>query len=128
VKSARRRNNPSWQRLDALENGRAASTRHRGRNNVAQLATKQPRDAGRFSGARGIVPFGQETSPRRTARGEVALRVGEDQLRKGNVWLAGSAAPTVADIACFPYIALAQDGGFYLGAYHSHRKLDRLDR
>jgi glutathione S-transferase len=68
--------------------------------------------------ARAITRFGYEGSLDAARRdGEVALRVVEDQLRKGELWLAGDTAPTVADIACFPYIALAPDGGFYLGAY-----------
>jgi glutathione S-transferase len=67
--------------------------------------------------ARAIARFGYEGSLDAARRdGEVALRVVEDQLRKGEVWLAGNMAPTVADIACFPYIALAADGGFDLSA------------
>lgn len=34
----------------------------------------------------------------------------------GEPWLAGR-APTIADIACFPYIALAPEGGISLDAY-----------
>jgi glutathione S-transferase len=68
--------------------------------------------------ARAIARFGYDGNLDAARRdGEVALRLVEGQLRKGEAWLAGNVAPTVADIACFPYIALAPDGGFDLGAY-----------
>ena len=40
--------------------------------------------------------------------------------RRGHSFLVG-AAPTIADIACFPYVALAPDGGIDLGPYPSIR-------
>ncbi|MGH6637019.1 MAG: glutathione S-transferase family protein [Polaromonas sp.] len=39
----------------------------------------------------------------------------------GNEWLAGN-APTIADIACFPYIALAPEGGISLDRYPALRR------
>ncbi|MTH79630.1 glutathione S-transferase family protein [Paracoccus aestuariivivens] len=40
--------------------------------------------------------------------------------RRGRIFLAGD-RPTIADIACFPYVALAPDGGLPLDAYPSIR-------
>jgi glutathione S-transferase len=40
--------------------------------------------------------------------------------RRGGLFLAGD-RPTIADIACFPYVALAPDGGLPLDAYPSIR-------
>jgi len=51
-------------------------------------------------------------------------RVLDDHLAErasaGAHWLVGD-APTIADIACFPYVALAQDGGLSLDAYPALR-------
>jgi glutathione S-transferase len=68
--------------------------------------------------ARAIVRFGY-TGDLAAARkeGDVALAVLETTLAKGGAWLAGNDAPTIADIACFPYVALAPEGGFDLMAY-----------
>jgi glutathione S-transferase len=54
-----------------------------------------------------------------TARqdGDVALSVIEKSLAMGHAWLVGNDAPTIADIACFPYVALAPEGGFDLAVY-----------
>jgi glutathione S-transferase len=46
--------------------------------------------------------------------GKEALRVLEQRL-SGAAWLAGD-GPTIADVACFPYAALAPQGGFDLAA------------
>jgi glutathione S-transferase len=68
--------------------------------------------------ARAIARFGYDGMPDAAWRdGEVALRVLEGRLKAGNIWLAGGDAPTIADIACFPYVALAPEGGFDLTAY-----------
>jgi glutathione S-transferase len=40
----------------------------------------------------------------------------------GQHWLAGSAAPTIADIACFPYAALAPEGGIVLDEFPALRR------
>jgi glutathione S-transferase len=49
----------------------------------------------------------------------------EDQLADGEIegleWLAGH-DPTIADVACFPYIALAPEGGIGLGRYPALRR------
>jgi len=51
-----------------------------------------------------------------------------EQEIKGYDWLAG-AAPTIADIACFPYVALSEDGGIPRDEYPAierwlHRVID----
>ncbi|MCW5648954.1 MAG: glutathione S-transferase family protein [Ramlibacter sp.] len=65
------------------------------------------------------------------AAGEQALRVLEGQLERDD-WLAGERA-TLADVACFPHVALAGQGGFQLAGYPSvgrwlarFRKLERF--
>jgi glutathione S-transferase len=59
--------------------------------------------------------------------GAVALHVLEKRLAAGGNWLAGGDAPTIADIACFPYVALSPEGGFDLGAYPGIlRWIDRI--
>lgn len=49
----------------------------------------------------------------------------EDHLADGEIegreWLAGD-APTIADIACFPYVALAPEGGVLLDRYPALRR------
>lgn len=49
----------------------------------------------------------------------------EDHLADGEIegrqWLAGE-GPTIADIACFPYIALAPEGGILLDRYPALRR------
>jgi glutathione S-transferase len=47
--------------------------------------------------------------------GKAALGVLEQRLARA-AWLAGD-GPTIADIACFPYAALAPQGGFDLAAW-----------
>ncbi|MGE0498582.1 MAG: glutathione S-transferase family protein [Ramlibacter sp.] len=65
------------------------------------------------------------------AAGEQALRVLEGQLQRDD-WLAGERA-TLADVACFPHVALAGQGGFQLAGYPAvgrwlarFRKLERF--
>lgn len=43
-----------------------------------------------------------------------------ERASAGGEWLVG-AEPTIADLACFPYVALAQDGGLQLDAYPALR-------
>lgn len=54
------------------------------------------------------------------AAGHRALRVLDDHLTEteiaGGRWIA-AARPTIADIACFPYVALSHDGGIPLDRY-----------
>ncbi|WP_296106250.1 glutathione S-transferase family protein [uncultured Agrobacterium sp.] len=56
--------------------------------------------------------------------GVIALRELEaalfEQRLKGEAFVVGN-SPTIADIACFPYVALAPDGGVSLDAYPSMR-------
>ena len=56
------------------------------------------------------------------AGAHAAFRVMDDHLAQcefdGDGWLVGS-EPSIADIACFPYIALAGDGGISLDHYHA---------
>ncbi len=59
------------------------------------------------------------------------LRELESQLTEarfaGRIFLTGD-APTIADIACFPNVALAPDGGVTLGDYPSIRLWSRAIR
>ena len=48
--------------------------------------------------------------------GTEALRLLEQRLG-GKAWLVGDDAPSIADIACFPYVLLAPEGGFDLATY-----------
>jgi len=43
-----------------------------------------------------------------------------DRVLEGGLWLAG-AGPTIADIACFPYVALSPDAGLEHDAYPAIR-------
>ncbi|TGP55485.1 glutathione S-transferase family protein [bacterium M00.F.Ca.ET.230.01.1.1] len=65
------------------------------------------------------------------AQGTAALRELEaglvEQRIRGQRFLA-SDRPTVADIACFPYVALAQDGGVLLDPYPAIRLWSRAIR
>ena len=65
------------------------------------------------------------------AQGHAALRELEAALSErrfaGGVWLVGD-APSIADIACFPNVALSQDGGVSLDAYPSVRLWTRAVR
>jgi glutathione S-transferase len=66
--------------------------------------------------ARAMALFGLVGDPETARRdGKVALGVLEQRLG-GATWLAGD-APTIADIACFPYAALAPQGGIDLAAW-----------
>ena len=48
---------------------------------------------------------------------------------KGQHWLVGGDDPTLADIACFPYIMLSNEGGISLQDYPAIRRwLDRVKR
>lgn len=68
--------------------------------------------------ARAIARFGYQGDLDAARQdGEVALNVLEKRLKVGSAWLVGSEAPTIADIACFPYVALAPEGGLKLEAY-----------
>ncbi|WP_233835554.1 glutathione S-transferase family protein [Paraburkholderia sp. ZP32-5] len=50
-------------------------------------------------------------------------------LRHGGGWICGGNHPTVADIACFPYVALSDEGGISLIDYPSLRQwTDRVKR
>ncbi|TWI62574.1 glutathione S-transferase [Pseudoduganella lurida] len=44
-----------------------------------------------------------------------------EQHSAGGRWLATPHAPTIADIACFPYVALAQEGGVSLDEFPAVR-------
>ncbi len=67
--------------------------------------------------------------------GHLALRELESALTEcrfaGHDWLVGT-APTIADIACFPNVALSQDGGVTLDPYPAirlwSRRVRSLDR
>lgn len=71
--------------------------------------------------ARAIVRFGYpgELAAARD-EGLRALAILERHLSE-NTWLE-TGRPTIADIACFPYVALAHEGGFDLDAYPQVRQ------
>lgn len=49
--------------------------------------------------------------------------------RENSCWLCSDVAPTIADIACFPYVALAEEGGIDVAPYSAiQRWLDRFMR
>ena len=49
--------------------------------------------------------------------------------RAGREWLCGAAEPTTADIACFPYVALSEEGGVSRQDYPAIRRwVDRVKR
>ena len=51
------------------------------------------------------------------------------QEELGNDWICDGVKPTIADIACFPYIALSEDGGISRISYPAIRRwLDRFKR
>lgn len=54
-----------------------------------------------------------------------AFRILDDHLTDreidGDTWIVGDTA-TIADIACFPYVALSGDGGILLDDYHAIRR------
>lgn len=79
--------------------------------------------------ARAIARFGYAGDLDAARRdGELALGVLEKRLNAGDKWLATSNTPTVADIACFPYVALAPEGGLNLLAHQSiARWLSRME-
>lgn len=57
--------------------------------------------------------------------GQAGLKVMETHLQTRE-WLAGS-NPTIADVACYPYVALAPEGGVGLENYlHIRRWLERI--
>ncbi len=49
--------------------------------------------------------------------------------RNGRDWLCGPAHPSIADIACFPYVALSEEGGISRQDYPAIRRwMDRVRR
>ena len=59
------------------------------------------------------------------AAARAAFRVLDDHLTEREIdgadWIVGD-APTIADIACFPYVALSGDGGIPLDDYNAIRR------
>lgn len=59
------------------------------------------------------------------AAAHAAFRVLDDHLTDREIggadWIVGN-TPTIADIACFPYVALSGDGGISLDDYHAIRR------
>lgn len=52
-----------------------------------------------------------------------------DQEIRGTDWIVTGTHPSIADIACFPYVALAGDGGITIEDYSAIRRwLDRVKR
>jgi len=51
------------------------------------------------------------------------------QEEQGNSWLCNGEKPTIADIACFPYVALSEEGGVSRITYPAIRRwIDRFKR
>lgn len=49
--------------------------------------------------------------------------------QEGRVWVCGAAHPTIADIACFPYVMLSEEGGISRQDYPAIRRwCDRFKR
>ncbi len=68
--------------------------------------------------ARAVVAFGRPWDYEQCKTlGEAGLQVLDDHLR-GRDWLAAD-RPTIADIACYPYVALAPEGKIALDPYTS---------
>jgi glutathione S-transferase len=66
------------------------------------------------------------------AAAHAAFRVLDDHLTDREIlakhWIVGE-NPTIADIACFPYVALSGDGGISLDDYHAIRRwISRVKR
>jgi len=67
------------------------------------------------------------------ARAHQLLRILDEHLwfeeSTGGSWLCGGDAPTIADLACFPYVMLADEGGISLIDYPAVRRwTDRVKR
>jgi glutathione S-transferase len=78
--------------------------------------------------ARTVLLFGRSFDLEQCQReGRAGLEVMEGQLT-GNDWLAAD-RPTIADVACFPYVALAHEAGISLEPYPAvHAWVDRMKR
>ncbi|MBM4181336.1 MAG: glutathione S-transferase family protein [Betaproteobacteria bacterium] len=101
----------SWLPRDPLPMGRV----------MQWLELAQNEILGGLFRARGIVKFGLPGDlPAAQATAVSALEVLESRLR-GDRWLAGP-EPTIADIACFPYVALAWEGGVEIASYAGVRR------
>ncbi|MCX7299205.1 MAG: glutathione S-transferase [Rhodobacterales bacterium] len=49
--------------------------------------------------------------------------------QEGRIWLCPAPQPTIADIACFPYVILSEEGGIFLQDYPAIRRwCDRVKR
>ena len=62
--------------------------------------------------------------------GTIALNALEEQLQQ-TAWLLPGNKPTIADIACYPYVALSEEGGLSLASYPSivrwTKEIEHLD-
>ena len=103
---ARRYGGETWLPLDA-----------EGMAEVAQwLAMAQNEILYGLARARAILLFGRKTDLNEAqAAGRNALKVLEQRLQNHD-WLAFG-RPTIADIACYPYVALAEQGNITLAPY-----------
>ncbi len=80
-----------------------------------------------LAAARAVKLFGRTGDlPQLQEIGRRALVLLDEQLHK-TPWLAG-ADPTIADIACYPYVRCAEDGGISLAPYTNiQRWFERLE-
>lgn len=104
---ARRYAETSWYPQDALSQARIAGWLSFAANEVAQ-GPGQARLHALFR-MPGDLPLAQQ-------RATQILELLEAHLARHN-WLAEGAAPSIADIAVYPYVALAGDGGLDLAPY-----------
>jgi glutathione S-transferase len=93
---------------------------------VAQWLAFADQITGTASAARLHDMLGYELDVETARKGaHKAFRILEDHLTDveidGRVWLVGE-HPTIADIACFPYTALAGDGGIDISSYPAIRR------
>lgn len=108
---ARRYGNERWLPLDAV-----------GLANVVRWMMLANEEIRALAWARVAVRMNrdQDRIPRLQAEGRAGLDVLEARLNEAS-WVACDGM-TIADIACFPYVALAPEGGVSLDSYHSVRR------
>jgi len=103
---ARRYGGESWLPLDAADMAEVAQWLAMAQNEILYGLAR----------ARAILVFGRKADlSEAQAAGQNALNVLEQHLQR-HTWLAVG-RPTIADIACYPYVALAEQGKISLDPY-----------
>ncbi len=108
---ARRYGNEDWLPLDAEPMSRVMRWL-----STATGEIRQGVESGRLDHLFNVQSINIETA---TNKSNFLLKMFEQHLAENN-WLTLE-RPTIADVACFPYIALAPDGKIYLEAYTNVR-------